>query len=698
MSRIIGSRPASGLRAILVSGLFACAVQACDTGEPPEGTGAPATAAGAEVVTTVRRAATGVVCDPNPMVPCITTNNGRVLNNLKIVNMFMSAHWDEENPPTFSKAAINEFTQKFVTAANANRYFASARTDYENAGGSVSFGGDFDATGLERGTCFTPSFDGLSEAAAIHFWINCLAAPGPSPVTIEDIGLRSTFGNIAAPDDSTLYVIYIPKGTNVIDALPKAGGGIVGFRSCASGPNAIGNFDAYHFWQETAKWVFSFWECSFCLPGCPNIPLCCACSPGFSTIPQSYAYAVVPVECAANDPSLTPQQQFDLLTQHATHEIVEAAVDPIVPTGWLDRGKQEFFPLFNPFGVLRSGEISDICEAGGHGPTEVALADGTSVSTYWSTSAGTCVPRPLVNAKCKDVTVSTAAGTCSATVSVDNGSSDPGGGVLTITQSPPAPYGLGTTTVTLTATSSTSDTATCTGQVTVEDHTPPTFTSVPGPVTAVEGTTPSIGTATATDLCPGAVTVTNNAPATFPIGVTTVTWTARDAAGNTATATQTVRITCAGGPSSCADGHGCQTNDDCGSRVCTNLVCAPPACAPRCNRGALCGANADCGSQVCTANTCRAPVCSPRCLQAAICGDNSDCSSFVCTNNRCAPSSCSPNCNQGAPCGSNNDCLARRCVNGQCAPPTCSPACGTGALCNNSGDCRSHVCNGNRCT
>jgi hypothetical protein len=35
---------------------------------------------------------------------------------------------------------------------------------------------------------------------------------------------------------------------------------------------------------------------------------------------------------------------------------------------------------------------------------------------------------------------------------------------------------------------------------------------------------------------------TNDAPASFPLGNTTVTWTARDAAGNTATATQTVTV------------------------------------------------------------------------------------------------------------------------------------------------------------
>ena len=681
MSRIIGNGRGSALRAVLICGLFACAVQACNTGEPREGT---------EDITTLRKAAIGTVCDPNPMIPCVSTDNGRVLNNLKIINMYMSANWDGENPANFSKAAIDAFTQRFVTAANANRYFAAARTDYQGAGTSVSFGGSFDATGFERAICFTPSINGFTDAFSIHAWMACMAAPGPIPVSIDALGIRPTFGNIPAPDDATLYVIYIPQGTNVVDALPAAGGGnFIGKRTC-------GDFDAYHFWQETAKWEFEFLDCHFCADDSCK-PFCCLeCTLGTPfTVPQSFAYAVVPVECAMD--GATPQAQFDQLTQAATHEIVEAAVDPIVPTGWIDRTKADsIFPLING-AVLEEGEVADICKI--RGPATVSLSDGTSVSTYWSTSGGTCVPRPLVNAKCQDVTVSTTAGTCSAPASVNNGSSDPGGGALTITQSPPGPYSLGTTTVTLTATSSTSDSATCTGHVTVQDHTPPTFTSVPGPVTAVEGTTPNIGIATATDLCPGTVTVTNNAPATFPIGITTVTWTARDAAGNTATATQTVRITCAGGPSSCANGHGCQTNDDCGSRVCTNGVCVSPACAPHCNRGALCGANTDCGSQVCVNNTCQASACSPRCAQGGICGDSSDCLSFNCnaTTNRCAPSNCSPTCNQGAPCGANTDCLAQRCVNGQCAPPLCSPNCARGALCNNSGDCASHICTGNRC-
>jgi hypothetical protein len=49
-----------------------------------------------------------------------------------------------------------------------------------------------------------------------------------------------------------------------------------------------------------------------------------------------------------------------------------------------------------------------------------------------------------------------------------------------------------------------------------------------------------LGNATATDIQP--VTITNNAPKTFPLGLTTITWTATDASGNKANATQTVDV------------------------------------------------------------------------------------------------------------------------------------------------------------
>jgi hypothetical protein len=86
---------------------------------------------------------------------------------------------------------------------------------------------------------------------------------------------------------------------------------------------------------------------------------------------------------------------------------------------------------------------------------------------------------------------------------------------------------------------------------TVNDTTPPTITA-PGPVTANTGSGATacntvvsdavLGTPTTADNC-GPVTVTRSpAGNTFPVGTTTITWTAKDGANNTSTATQTVTV------------------------------------------------------------------------------------------------------------------------------------------------------------
>jgi len=78
----------------------------------------------------------------------------------------------------------------------------------------------------------------------------------------------------------------------------------------------------------------------------------------------------------------------------------------------------------------------------------------------------------------------------------------------------------------------------------IRDSVKPVFTTVPPATVTSNACTVAqglnIGTAAATDDCSGTITVTNNAPARFPLGVTVVTWTARDAAGNVETKTTTV--------------------------------------------------------------------------------------------------------------------------------------------------------------
>lgn len=146
--------------------------------------------------------------------------------------------------------------------------------------------------------------------------------------------------------------------------------------------------------------------------------------------------------------------------------------------------------------------------------------------------------------------------TCRSAVTLNGtGSSDPDGDALTSTWT--GPFGtasgptpsvslpLGTHTITLTVDDGQGGTASDDVVVTVQDSTPPVLSNVPGPIvvgeTALAGTPVTLPMPTATDNC-GLATLTSNAPALFPLGTTTVTFTATDLAGNIASATTTVTV------------------------------------------------------------------------------------------------------------------------------------------------------------
>ncbi len=118
---------------------------------------------------------------------------------------------------------------------------------------------------------------------------------------------------------------------------------------------------------------------------------------------------------------------------------------------------------------------------------------------------------------------------------------------LTVTS---ADASAGTCPVVITRTYTISDacgnSATVTQTISIDDTTPPAITC-PGPY--YQNANPNtciafpvnFGTATVTDNC-GTYTVTSDAPAQFPVGVTTITWTATDACGNISTCEQYVTI------------------------------------------------------------------------------------------------------------------------------------------------------------
>jgi gliding motility-associated-like protein len=119
-------------------------------------------------------------------------------------------------------------------------------------------------------------------------------------------------------------------------------------------------------------------------------------------------------------------------------------------------------------------------------------------------------------------------------------------GVATVTNNAPSAFPLGTTTVTWTVNDNSGNATTATQTVTVTDNVNPVITA-PADISAntntgCTATGVSLGSPVTSDNC-GVASVANDAPSAFPLGVTIVTWTVTDNAGNTATATQTVTVT-----------------------------------------------------------------------------------------------------------------------------------------------------------
>ena len=116
--------------------------------------------------------------------------------------------------------------------------------------------------------------------------------------------------------------------------------------------------------------------------------------------------------------------------------------------------------------------------------------------------------------------------------------------VENITNDAPSSFPLGNTTVTWTATDESGNTSTATQIITIRDTTKPTITApadITQEATSASENTVNLGDAKADDTV-SLVSVTNDAPKTFPIGETTVTWTATDSSGNISNATQKVTI------------------------------------------------------------------------------------------------------------------------------------------------------------
>jgi hypothetical protein len=190
------------------------------------------------------------------------------------------------------------------------------------------------------------------------------------------------------------------------------------------------------------------------------------------------------------------------------------------------------------------------------GTTSITASYGGLVASTTLTVSASANRPPL--ATTRNITVAAAA-SCSATIvasDVDNGSSDPDSGdTISLSLDQAGPFSLGAHTVTLTATDNHGVVSSSTAIVTVVDRTAPAFSFIPPGVNATTGGAGShlagatlgdaaLGAPTAVDTCSGTVVIRTGVPAGnfFPVGVTTITYTARDSSGNAATATQTITV------------------------------------------------------------------------------------------------------------------------------------------------------------
>jgi hypothetical protein len=149
------------------------------------------------------------------------------------------------------------------------------------------------------------------------------------------------------------------------------------------------------------------------------------------------------------------------------------------------------------------------------------------------------VATPFVRAPADQTVASCLAGAFGVALAVDVCHGRP----VTVTHDASGPLAVGANTITWTALDAERRAAAATQTVTVVDTTAPLFESVPAAVSMDDCGPASLGLPLAVDDCGGTPALASDAPPSFPVGTTVVTWTATDASGNAANATQNVTVT-----------------------------------------------------------------------------------------------------------------------------------------------------------
>lgn len=276
---------------------------------------------------------------------------------LNLFNVYWARDWDA-NPGNFKRADIENAMQAVLGTPYFDRMCQYGVSGFQFEGSAQSASSCRSDPGPVTSTPGIFSFMSCEEYTPFTGVPNVLGAPNPLtcglcggvPIDCFNI-LEPLCMATPNPTGNRIYVVFLPSGTTIDD---------FGRTSCV-------DYGAFHF-QIPSRALFNPLP-PFVFPGTQGRPL---------------NLAIIPTGCFSTIAGLM---------EAVTHEVVEAASDPLPLAHWLDESTSGRSGRFDPSHIetlLTEGEISDIC----HGSSVAFTApDGTAISVadYWSNHDNQCL-------------------------------------------------------------------------------------------------------------------------------------------------------------------------------------------------------------------------------------------------------------------------------------------------------------------
>jgi hypothetical protein len=287
---------------------------------------------------------------------------------LNIFHVYWGQSWDDD-PANFRRADVDQALRDVVATPYFDRLCQYGVPGFTFEGSSTTDGLFNPCPRSPGAVTSTPSifgFMGCSEYSSLLTGVP-IALGAPNPFCIACSGAPIDCANVATlpaeplclatpnPTGNRVYVVLLPKGTVIDD---------FGSRSCAPG-----GYVAYHF-QIPSRALFAPAP-PFVIPATQGRPL---------------NLAVIPTECFSS--------LADLVTA-ITHEVVEAATDPLPLEHWIDLSSASpggVFDITRVGSLFREGEAADICASLGFDQTRFTGSSGLAlgVAPYWSNADNSC--------------------------------------------------------------------------------------------------------------------------------------------------------------------------------------------------------------------------------------------------------------------------------------------------------------------